>query len=160
MDGMEKIKAIIHEQEQNEFIAFLNDAVTHSAGAGNGNPESVAWVKKILQAGFEHAEVWEGIPRCVLLVAVDHYLNNVTAPPSASSSISGQTIERLQRAIAAFPTRYPEYQTNPPKLINDVRPWLHDIGVVRDGAEGREAVVFGRIISEHFGFSPDTLKSQ
>lgn len=79
---------------------------------------------------------------------------------AAMIRIRGATFVRLQRAIKAFPGKYPGYQTKPPKLDGDVRPWLDDSGFVRDGAKGREAIVFGRIISEHFGFSPDTQKSQ
>lgn len=71
------------------------------------------------------------------------------------SGISGQTFDRLCRAIAAFPERYPEYQSKPPKLNDDVRAWLK----ANYGASDREAHVFGAIISEHFKLSPDTLKT-
>lgn len=72
-------------------------------------------------------------------------------------AISGATFDRLQRAIEAFPTRYPEYSTKPPKLDDDVRPWLKESGLGENDAERR---VFGAIIREHFKLSPDTLKSQ
>ena len=79
---------------------------------------------------------------------------------AAMVRIRGNSFMRLQRAIKAFPDKYPEYEKRTPKLDGDVRQWLHDSEFVRDGAKGREAIVFGRIISEHFGFSPDTQKSQ
>lgn len=75
------------------------------------------------------------------------------SPPA----IHGQTFDRLQRVIAAFPTRYPEYKSKPPKLDDDVRPWLKESGLGENDAERR---VFGAIIREHFKLSPDTLKSQ
>lgn len=68
--------------------------------------------------------------------------------------ISGQTFRKLQKAITAFPSRYPDYQTKRPKLDNDIRPWLRTLG-----ANDREAHVFGVIIVEHFKLSADTLKT-
>lgn len=75
----------------------------------------------------------------------------------ASEVISGDTIGRIQRAIAAFPGRYPEYKTKPPKLDDDVRPWLKEVGLAANDAERR---VFGTIIREHFKLSGDTQKTQ
>lgn len=74
--------------------------------------------------------------------------------------VKGKTFARLMRSIANFPDRYPYYETNPPKLNNDIRPWLHEAGLVNDGANGREAIVFGRIIAEHFKLKGDTLKAK
>lgn len=74
----------------------------------------------------------------------------------ASGMISGDTIKRIQRAIAAFPGRYPEYKTKPPKLDDDVRQWLNEVGLATTEAERR---VFGAIIREHFKLSPDTLNT-
>lgn len=71
--------------------------------------------------------------------------------------ISGQTFGRLQRAIASFPSRYPDYQAKSPKLDDDVRVWLKQIGLAENDAERR---VFGAIIREHFKLSPDTQKIQ
>lgn len=60
--------------------------------------------------------------------------------------IRGAAFVRLQRAIKAFPEKYPEYQTKPPKLDADVRAWLKGSCCTND----REAFVFGTIIAEHF----------
>lgn len=67
--------------------------------------------------------------------------------------ITGPTFERLQRAIAAFPGRYVDYQTRPPKLDSDVRPWLKEVKLANSD---REAHVFGAIVAEHFKLSTDT----
>lgn len=85
--------------------------------------------------------------------STDPSLECAIYPPA----IQGQTFDRLQRVIAAFPTRYPEYKSKPPKLDDDVRPWLKESGLGENDAERR---VFGAIIREHFKLSPDTLKSQ
>lgn len=61
--------------------------------------------------------------------------------------IEGQTFERLQRAVAAFPVRYPDYKNKFPKLENDVRPWLEETGL---GKNTSERLVFSAIIAEHF----------
>lgn len=74
-----------------------------------------------------------------------------------TTAITGAIFDRLQRAILIFPTRYPDYQTRPPKLDVDVRPWLKESGLGENDAERR---VFGAIIREHFKLSPDTLKNQ
>ena len=76
------------------------------------------------------------------------------APPAGKPStddvgiggLRGKTAMRLIQAIANFPSRYPEYQLKPPKLDDDVRPWLKS----SYGASEREAHVFGAIIAEHF----------
>jgi hypothetical protein len=65
-------------------------------------------------------------------------------------NIESETFNRLMRAIEAFPVKYPDYDSKPPKLNVDVRPWLDEIGLVNDGKLGREASIFGRIIAEHF----------
>jgi len=63
--------------------------------------------------------------------------------------IDSDTYNRIYRAIFAFPTRYPEYANKPPKLENDVRPWLKEVDIAMND---REAIVFSTIISEHFNF--------
>lgn len=69
-------------------------------------------------------------------------------------AISGQIFGKLQCAIAAFPSKYPDYQTKRPKLNNDIRPWLRTLGT-----NDREAHVFGAIIVEHFKLSDGTLET-
>lgn len=71
-------------------------------------------------------------------------------------TMSGKTFERIQRAIAAFPERYPDYKVRAPKLDDDVRPWLKETGLAESESERR---VFGAIIREHFQLLPDTLKT-
>lgn len=73
--------------------------------------------------------------------------------PEAVSDIKGAAFERLQRAITAFPARYSDYQSQPPKLKDDVRPWLKEAGLA---GNDREAHVFGTIIAEHFKLLGDT----
>lgn len=68
------------------------------------------------------------------------------AQPSDMTSIAGPTFASLMQAIDEFPTTYPDYRENPPKLDNDVRPWL----VEQFGCNAREKHVFGQIIAEHF----------
>jgi hypothetical protein len=72
---------------------------------------------------------------------------------SGAVEITGQTFARLQRAVAAFPARYPDHQLQPPKLKDDVRVWLKDAALA---SNDREAFVFGTIIAEHFKLSGDT----
>lgn len=64
--------------------------------------------------------------------------------------IESETLGRLMQAIEAFPVKYPDYKSKPPKLNDDVRVWLNTTGKVKDGQKGREAHVFGKIIAEHF----------
>ena len=68
-------------------------------------------------------------------------------------TINSKTHESLLRAIADFPSRYPESRNKPPKLDADVRPWLKSGGYA---SSDREAHVFGSIISEQFKLSSDT----
>ncbi len=70
--------------------------------------------------------------------------------------VSGQTFARLQRSIAAFPVRYPGYQSQPPKLKDDVRVWLKEAALA---SNDREAHVFGTIIAEHFKLLGDTQET-
>lgn len=70
-------------------------------------------------------------------------------------SIKGPTFQRLQRAIALFPSIYTEYKSKPPKLDDDVRKWLENSGLGKNEPERR---VFGAILREHFELSPDTQK--
>lgn len=81
-----------------------------------------------------------------------------TAPKGNSEfvEITGQTFERLQRTIAAFPVRYPNYKSQSPKLKDDVRAWLKETALA---ANDREAHVFGTIIAEHFKLSGDTQET-
>ena len=72
---------------------------------------------------------------------------------STPTIIGGDTFARLQRAIAAFPDQYPDYQSQPPKLKDVVRPWLKKVGLA---CNDREAHVFGTIIAEHFKLLGDT----
>ena len=81
----------------------------------------------------------------------------VTSPGNSGvAEITGPTFSRLQRAIAAFPDKYPGYQERTPKLDDDIRPWLKEVGLAESDAERR---VFGAIIREHFQLLPDTLKT-
>lgn len=72
------------------------------------------------------------------------------------AEIRGPTFSRLQRVISAFPVRYPDFKAKPPKLNDDVRLWLKEVGLAENDAEQR---VFGAIIREHFKLSPDTQKT-
>lgn len=69
-------------------------------------------------------------------------------PPAAS----GDTCNRIGKAIFAFPVQYPDYKTFSPKLDADIRPWLKESGIAKND---RESHVFGSIISEHYKLSPD-----
>ena len=60
--------------------------------------------------------------------------------------INSAVFDKLCEAIACFSSRYPEYKTKPPKLDDDIRPWLKS----DFGTSDREAHVFGAIIAEHF----------
>lgn len=80
----------------------------------------------------------------------DESENAESNPSPEILKIGGETFARLMRAIEAFPAKYPEYASKPPKLNVDVRLWLHESGLVTDGQKGREASVFGKIIAEHF----------
>lgn len=81
---------------------------------------------------------------------------NQPAVDEDNVKIAGPTHKRLQRAIAAFPARYPGYKERPPKLGDDVRVWLREVSIA---ANDREAHVFGAIIAEHFNLLGDTQKT-
>jgi len=86
--------------------------------------------------------------RLLDIVGSESECNN--AAPQGNSGvveIHGQTFARLQRTIAAFPVRYPDYKAKPPKMDIDVRPWLKETGLANSD---REAHVFGVIVAEHF----------
>lgn len=61
--------------------------------------------------------------------------------------INSASFRRLRRATAAYPQRYPDHATKPPKLDNDVRPWLKESRLGENDSERR---VFGTMIREHF----------
>ena len=86
-------------------------------------------------------------------------LNELPEPDCVKSeiTINSPTHDRLLRAIAAFPARYPDYLTRPPKLDPDIRPWLEETGL---GTSTRERGVFGVILAEHFNLSSDAQKLQ
>jgi hypothetical protein len=69
-----------------------------------------------------------------------------------SPSISGPTIERLQRAIADFPNKFDDYRAKPP-FMKEITYWLNNTGI---SSNSREGMVFGKILAEHFKFSSDT----
>lgn len=66
-----------------------------------------------------------------------------------SACIGGATFAKLSAALTAFPDKYPDYRSRPPKLDDDVRPWLKDIF----DCNVREAHVFSSIIQEHYGLT-------
>ena len=63
-------------------------------------------------------------------------------------AFNSKTFNLLTKAIADFPSCYPEYKIKQPKLGPDLRPWLQS----DYGATDREAHVFSVIIAEHFNF--------
>ena len=67
--------------------------------------------------------------------------------PQQGCSINSPTFAKLIQVIEAFPVQYPDYKTNPPKLNDDVRPWMvKSFGCTKN----KEDHVFGRIVKEHF----------
>ena len=66
---------------------------------------------------------------------------------SAAPAINSQVFARLKSAIDVFPAKYPDYQSRPPKLDDDVRAWLKDERFAQNDTEKR---VFGAILAEHF----------
>lgn len=95
--------------------------------------------------------------RLLDLVGVGSDGNNTsTQGNSEFVEINGPTFERLQRAVAAFPARYPDHQLQPPKLKDDVRVWLKEASLA---SSDREAHVFGTIIAEHFNLLGGTQET-
>ena len=67
--------------------------------------------------------------------------------PECGLKINSPTFAKLMQVIEAFPVQYPDYKTNPPKLNDDVRPWMvKSFGCTKN----KEDHVFGRIVKEHF----------
>lgn len=64
----------------------------------------------------------------------------------SSVHIGGATFAKLSIALSAFPSAYPDYQSKPPKLDDDLRPWLKSTFACSD----REAHVFSIVIQEHY----------
>lgn len=73
-----------------------------------------------------------------------------TTGPSQSQAgylVNGPTYAKLMQAIEEFPLKYPDYETKPPQLDTDIRPWM----VKKFGcSKNKEDHVFGMIIKEHF----------
>lgn len=74
-------------------------------------------------------------------------------PQDASASsilnIRGATMAKLAKAVSAFPEKYPEYQSKPPKKEGDMDEWLE----TTFNCSTRESFVFASILREHFGLS-------
>lgn len=77
---------------------------------------------------------------------------NKTTQYPENFEITGNTYNGICKAIAEFPTQYPDYKNRSPKLDADIRPWLKEVGIAKND---RESHVFGSIISEHFKLSSD-----
>lgn len=77
--------------------------------------------------------------------------------PFPVTPISSPTFSRIQKAVEAFPLKYPNYAESPPKLDIDVRVWLKTSGLAINDTEKR---VFGTILFEHFNLSGNTRKVQ
>ncbi|WP_153147355.1 hypothetical protein [Dechloromonas sp. H13] len=93
----------------------------------------------------------------IRILPVSSEVTKVSQPYDAPKiEIRGDIFRRLQRAISAFPSRYPDYKTEQPKLTIDVRAWLKEVSLAMND---REAHVFGAIIAEHFDLSGDTQKT-
>ena len=114
--------------------------------------------------GDDHPNFWESIElveqkqrKAKQSSKADTVALQATVFSNEKPSINSATHDRLQRAISAFPLRYPEYTTRLPKLDTDLRPWLKEAGLANNT---REESVFGAILSEHFNLSPDTQKPQ
>lgn len=81
---------------------------------------------------------------------------SVLTPPSDVAAenvpvrICGDMADRLYRAIDAFPTKYPNFSSRPPKLDDDVRDWLRNEG--KFAKNDREEFIFGAILKEHYNF--------
>lgn len=73
-----------------------------------------------------------------------------TTGPSQSQAgylVNGPTYAKLMQAIEAFPVKYPDYETKPPQLDTDIRPWMvNELGFTKS----KEDHVFGMIVKEHF----------
>lgn len=66
---------------------------------------------------------------------------------------SGPEYDKLTRAFEVFIANYPDHQTNPPKLDNDVRIWMRNPPLE---CNTREAHVFSLIIFETLGLPTNT----
>ena len=113
-----------------------------SHGSGNQNPSyfidwarqkgfDVSWLENAVQSGGDSTE------------------GSIEAPEPLLSEIRGDTMDRLRRAVIAFPSVYPSYKGRKLKLDVDVRAWLTGSKLAKND---KEKQVFGRILKEHFGF--------
>jgi hypothetical protein len=125
------------------FIDKMDFANLHSSN----RRLPVAWISAAKQVPkFE--------PKYIYNLADDRRCEQPTSGQDDSGSkldIDSATFERLKKVIAAFPDRYPEYKSKPPKLDDDVRPWMKESGFAENEAERR---VFGAIVREHFKLFP------
>ncbi|MCG9095186.1 hypothetical protein [Laribacter hongkongensis] len=82
------------------------------------------------------------------LMSKEHAMRteNTAGTADKSLAINSATFAKLRDAISAFPHKYPQYRSEPPKLDADVRKWLG----TSFGCGDREKHVFGQIIREHF----------
>lgn len=67
-------------------------------------------------------------------------------------TMSGDTYERLQRAVVNFPNKFNGYEASPP-LMKEVVYWLQNAGI---SSTDRERLIFAKMLAEHFKFSSDT----
>ena len=67
-------------------------------------------------------------------------------------ALSGNTFERLQRAVADFQNKFKDYQSSPP-LMKEIDYWLENAGI---SLITRERAIFTKMLAEHYKISSDT----
>lgn len=100
----------------------------------------------ILKNMWERAE--EAHETVVLRSDVEAFEAAHTAPNGAGTlDLKGALLEAARQAAAAFPARYPEFNSRPPKVKDDVIPWLQE---AQFAGSKNDAEKIARILAEHF----------
>ena len=150
----------MYDQVQNDYAQgepgfFRDEIAVPLAECGFAVPKSIT--SRIPEAPKTNADsdrlhhdlVKERRRSAALEAELDHLRDEREVLPVGQDSamIKGQTFEKLNRVIAAFPTAYKGRNIGSLKLDVEVRPWIKEL----TSCSERERHVFGTIVAEHFG---------
>ena len=120
------------------------ERIWYSGSHGNGNQNPSYFIDWATQKGLDVSWLENTVQ-----LARDTAERPTETPEPPLSEIRGDTMDRLRRAVSAFPSAYPGYKGRKLKLDADVRVWLAESKLAEND---REKQVFGQILKEHFGF--------
>ena len=90
MTTLQKIKAIIEENENEALLIYKKECEYHSEMAKKGDVKSITWIKKLINIAYNDDVIRKNIPVCVMQVVFDSYVNKV----DIESNTEAKKIER------------------------------------------------------------------